>query len=310
MNPIYLDSVRLLLDLAPDLFRNGCFALKGGTAINLFVRNLPRLSVDLDLVYLDRTVTRDRALNAIRETLEEVQEAYRHRGIESRLGGAGHLESKLLLERSGVRVKVEVNHVFRGTLHEPLEMVLAQEAQNRFFSELSLPVLRKSELYGSKLVAAMDRQHPRDLFDVLGLYENEGLTGDVVECFVGYLAGHNRPVHEVLFASKLEMSRAYANEFSGMTLEPVELTRLVEIRERLFEELPRALSVAHRSFLMSLVAAEPDWGLMAFAHLHEMPAIRWKLQNLKRLRSSNPVKFKEQSDQLRAAFDKMDKEAL
>lgn len=62
----------------------------------------------------------------------------------------------------------------------------------------------------------MDRQHPRDWFDVLGLFEHGGLTSGIVECFVCYLAGHNRPVHEVLFANKIDIATAYANEFAGM----------------------------------------------------------------------------------------------
>jgi predicted nucleotidyltransferase component of viral defense system len=306
MNRAYFDSVQLLLDAAPAVFSGGLFALKGGTAINLFIRGLPRLSVDLDLVYTDQRSTREQALVAISGELKEARKRIEAVGIDSRFGGSEAEESKLLLQRSGVRVKIEVNHIFRGTLLDTVERPLVQEAQDLFFSELKLPVLNKHELYASKLVAAMDRQHPRDLFDVIGLYENEGLTDTIVECFAGYLAGHNRPVHEVLFARELDIQQAYENEFKGMTREPVELERLLEVRERLFRELPRALNESHRSFLMGLVAVEPDWSQMPFPHLCEMPAVRWKLQNLERLRSGNPAKFEEQSDQLHAAFERMD----
>lgn len=303
MNQRYLDSVRLLLDLAPDLFRSRSFALKGGTAINLFYRDLPRLSVDLDLVYCNHTLTRGKALTAIRETLAEAQKGFQQQGIESRFGGAAGEESKLWLERSGVRVKVEVNHIFRGSLLEPVQRPLVKEAQALFYTDISLPVLHEKELYGSKLVAAMDRQHPRDLFDVLGLYKSDGLNNGVVDCFVGYLAGHNRPVHEVLFANQLDIKDAFENEFVGMTRTAVELNDLLGVREQLFWGLPRALSKAHRSFLLSLVRAEPEWDLMPFPHLREMPAIRWKMHNLEKLRSANPMKFQKQSNDLRAAFE-------
>jgi len=255
---------------------------------------------------MDHRSTREQALAAISGELKEIQNRIRAVGIDSRIGGSETEESKLLLERSGVRVKIEVNHIFRGTLLDTMERPVVQEAQDLFFSELKLPVLNEHELYASKLVAAMDRQHPRDLFDVIGLYENGGLTAEVIECFVGYLAGHNRPVHEVLFAREVEIQQTYGNEFNGMTREPVELQRLLDIRERLFRELPRALSKANRSFLMSLVAAEPDWEQMSITHLREMPAVRWKLQNLERLRSVNPAKFEEQAEQLRAAFERVD----
>lgn len=145
----------------------------------------------------------------------------------------------------------------------------------------------------------MDRQHPRDLFDILKLYEHGGLTAGIVECFVCYLAGHNRPVHEVLFANKIDITNAFANEFEGMTKEPVSLVALLQLRDELFAELPACLSSEHQRFLTGLVAGKPDWSLMSCEHLAAMPAIRWKLANLERLRRSNPDKFALQAEELR-----------
>jgi len=67
MNQTYLDTARLLTQVAPQVFVDDTFALKGGTAINLFVRDMPRLSVDLDLVFPDHTLPRDEALARINE---------------------------------------------------------------------------------------------------------------------------------------------------------------------------------------------------------------------------------------------------
>jgi hypothetical protein len=134
VNRAYIDSVQLLLDAAPAVFRGGLFALKGGTAINLFIRGLPRLSVDLDLVYTNHRSTRGQALAAISEDLKEVQKRIKVVGIDSRFGGSEVEETKLLLERSGVRVKIEVNHIFRGSLLETEKRLLVQEAQD-FFSQ-------------------------------------------------------------------------------------------------------------------------------------------------------------------------------
>jgi predicted nucleotidyltransferase component of viral defense system len=58
MNPTYLATARLMAEIAPTVFESGVFALKGGTAINLFLRDMPRLSVDLDLVFSDYRVPR------------------------------------------------------------------------------------------------------------------------------------------------------------------------------------------------------------------------------------------------------------
>ncbi len=46
---IYRKQVELLVRTIPNVAEEKCFALKGGTAINLFIRNMPRLSVDIDL---------------------------------------------------------------------------------------------------------------------------------------------------------------------------------------------------------------------------------------------------------------------
>lgn len=300
MNESYLNAVRLLLDVAPVVFRNPLFALKGGTAINLFVRDLPRLSVDLDLVIADHSLSRDDALTAVSGALESIRdELVEEFGMSCELGAmAQGPEVKLFVERNRTRIKVEVNHVFRGTILSTENRSLVEVAQDIFFTDIELPVLHPDELYGSKLVAAMDRQHPRDLFDVLGLYEKTGLTPEVVECFVCYLSGHNRPVHEVLFANEIDITLAFANEFEGMARESVSLDELLQVRRRLFTELPAALTNDQRAFLMGLVKCEPDWSRMKCPHLQDMPAIRWKLENLTRLKQSNPEKFALQGNEL------------
>jgi hypothetical protein len=179
---------------------------------------------------------------------------------------------------------------------------LNAEAQRLFTTDLSAPVLAPAELYGSKLVAAMDRQHPRDIFDVRGLYETTGLTAEVIECFICYLAGHNRPVHEVLFSNDTDLSAPFENEFVGLTQNPISLAELQAVRARLKRELPAKLTAKQRQFLIGLVSGEPDWHLMKCPHLQELPAIQWKIQNLARLKKSNPKKFAQQAEELRARF--------
>jgi hypothetical protein len=289
--------------VAPVIFRKPTFALKGGTAINLFVRDMPRLSVDLDLVYTDHQAGRDDAMRMISSHLELIRADLNELGMTchaatTQLGE----ELKLFIERNRTRVKVEVNHVFRGTILPVESRPLTVEAQDTFFTDIEIPLLHPDELYGSKLVAAMDRQHPRDIFDILKLYEDDGLTDRMIECFVCYLAGHNRPIHEVLFANEIDITSSHANEFVGMTEEPVPLEILLETRRRLFAEIPSMLSGNQRSFLMSLAEAQPDWSLMSCPHLAEMPALRWKLSNLEHLRSRNSTKFAQQSSELKKRF--------
>jgi predicted nucleotidyltransferase component of viral defense system len=301
MEKTYIEIVRLLLESAPAIFETPHFAMKGGTAINLFIEDMPRLSVDIDVVYTDHQATRDEALKSISKGLEAARKPLAKAGLEADVSATRDGdEIKLFIRRGRNQVKVEVNHVFRGTVLPVEARQLGNEARKLFTTELSAPVLAAPELYGSKLVAAMDRQHPRDLFDVRGLFEQDGLTADVVECFVCYLAGHNRPVHEVLFSRDVDMSPAFENEFAGMARNPITLAELQQVRRKLKKELPAALTPNQRHFLLGLVAGEPDWRLMKCPHLSQLPAIRWKLQNVAKLKKSNLGKFTQQAEELRA----------
>ena len=106
----------------------------------------------------------------------------------------------------------------------------------------------------------------------------------MIECFVTYLAGHNRPTHEVLFSKDKDFSRDYNETFAGMTREPVEMSTLMDARALLRDELRRRLTDNHKQFLIGLSRAEPDWGLLASTHAAALPALQWKLANLKTFR--------------------------
>ena len=175
---------------------------------------------------------------------------------------------------------------------------LCQRASDLFGVELTLPVLDSAELYGSKLVAAMDRQHPRDLFDALQMLEQDGLSDETLECFVTYLAGHNRPIHEVLFGNDKDISLEYRDNFVGMTTEEVSLDQLLAVRQRLRTEIPQRLTAHQKAFLVGLSQATPDWSLLACPHAQELPALRWKLANLETFRGKRPADFHYQATQL------------
>lgn len=304
MHITHIEAVRLLLEAIPVLFKEPKFAMKGGTAINLFVQDLPRLSVDIDVVFTDHTASRKEALRTIGSALEVARNELNRMGLQAEAPASTQgSESKMFLRRGRQQVKVEVNHVFRGTIMPVQTRALTPESGRLFTTAIEAPMLATAELYGSKLVAALDRQHPRDLFDVHCLFLSGGLTGEMVECFVGYLAGHNRPVHEVLFSRDQDLAMTFENEFQGMARIPVELEMLIEARGRLRRELKAMLTQSHREFLMSLVRNEPQWDLMQCQHLMDLPGIRWKLQNLAKLRRSSHGKYARQSTELRAKFD-------
>lgn len=299
MNPVYLDTARLLTQIAPLVFSDGAFALKGGTAINMFIRDLPRLSVDLDLVFIDHSLPRDKALERINEAIRQSADRLNARGFQTRttmMADSG--ETKLLVRRGGIEVKIEVNFVMRGTVHPVRQATLTPRARELLLADLEIPVVSLEDLYGGKLVAAMDRQHPRDLFDVMQLFAHEGISSGIRRAFVVYLACHNRPVHEVLFPTLRDISQEYERNFKGMTSEPVELPELLATRVRMMHELQSGLDSDERRFLLSLIANQPEWPLLGIEHVDQLPGIRWKLHNLGQLQKANARKFAEQADML------------
>ncbi len=65
------------------------------------------------------------------------------------------------------------------------------------------------------MVAALDRQHPRDLFDVSALLANEGLTDALRTAFVVYLISHNRPAVELLAPGRLDIEAEFRGTASS-----------------------------------------------------------------------------------------------
>lgn len=279
----YQGQVRLLMRLLPIVAQESCFALKGGTAINLFVRNLPRLSVDIDLMYLPMH-DRPKALAEIDAAMRRIKAA----ALEE-LPGARVIEHvsegtilRLLVFANGTQVKIEVSPVLRGVVHGPSTIPVTEAVEEAFgYAETS--VVSFADLYAGKLVAALDRQHPRDLFDVRDLLANEGLTDELREAFVVYLLSHNRPMGEVLSGRVKDLSNEYRNGFEGMTEEDVTIEELIETQHEMIERLIGEMPDCHREFLIGFERGEPDWSILGISHVAELPAIRWRQRNLDKL---------------------------
>lgn len=305
MNPVYLQTAKMMTQVAPLVFVDDTFALKGGTAINLFVRDMPRLSVDLDLVFPDHSLPREQALARINEAIRQAADSLVRRGFQVHIPEEEAGETKLLVRRDRIEVKVEVNFVMRGTVHPVRPASLVPAARNQLLADVELPMVSQEDLYGGKLCAALDRQHPRDLFDVMKLYEHEGITPEIRRAFVVYLACGKRPIHELLFPQLREIRHDYAHNFQGMTEDPVPLDALIATRGKLVSQIQQELDSNERRFLLSLVRAEPEWSLLGIAHLEQLPGVRWKLQNLQQLRKTNARKFVEQADALVEGFERV-----
>jgi predicted nucleotidyltransferase component of viral defense system len=288
---IYVRQVNLLLRAIPFIAREDSFALKGGTAINLFVRDLPRLSVDIDLTYLP-LLSRPRSLGAIDKAMKRTA-ARIERGIRGSRVTEGLEEgsvTKLFVRERGVQIKVEVTPVMRGCAYEPEPRSVSQSVEDRFgFAEMQ--VLSFPDLFAGKIVAALDRQHPRDLFDVRDLLANEGISDELRAAFIVYLLCHRRPMAEVLAARPKDIAEAYANTFQGMTEEPVSLETLLAARTAIVDAIVGDMPDDHRRFLVGFEAGDPDWSLLPISKADWLPAVKWRQQNLDKLTKNRRIEL-------------------
>ncbi len=281
----YRAQVALLLRVLPLVDEEPSFALKGGTAINLFVRDLPRLSVDIDLTYLpveDRQTSLAEIDAALRRIATRVRAVIQRAHVQLVPLRDESAVTKLLVRAAGVQVKVEVTPVSRGCVYPPERRAVSEQVEERFgFAEAS--VVSFADLYAGKLVAALDRQHPRDLFDVRDLFAHEGITDALRRAFVVYVLSHPRPMAEILGPRLRDLRREYEAGFIGMTLQPVSLEELVAVRAALVSKIVDEMPDAHRRFLLSFKNQEPAWDLLGLPEAKHLPAVRWKLDNLAKL---------------------------
>ena len=283
----YFKQAELMLKIIPHVAAETCFALKGGTAINLFVRDMPRLSVDIDLTYLPVDEPRDTALKKMSDALGRIagaiKKAIAGTRIQETRTHASNRVTRLTVAVGATRIKIEPNEVIRGAVYPAEDRDLTPHAEDLFELSVTAQTLSLADLYGGKLCAALDRQHPRDLFDVKLLLDNEGITQEIRKAFVVYLACHDRPMHELLVPKPKNIRRIFENEFAGLTVDEVTYDELIAARDTLVEILGKELTNDERAFLVSLKAGQPKWDLIGIEGIEKLPAVQWKLRNIQKI---------------------------
>lgn len=292
MSDSYLEQVRLLLRVLPLVAQEEIFALKGGTAINLFERNLPRLSVDIDLTYVpfdERAIALGNIEAALGRIKTKIEKSFEGVTVTKVQQGDG-TEAKLHCQYQRTHIKIEVNTIMRGHIFAPRMMACTNKVQEQFEAFAEITVVSKGELYGGKICAALDRQHPRDLFDVKHLLDDEGLTPDIKQGMIAGLLSHPRPISEVLFPTFKDQRAIFDAQFAGMAFDPFSYDDYEATRLRLNDAVQSALTANDKAFLLSFKAGKPDWSLIDIPDLSRLPAVQWKLANIGKLKSGNAAK--------------------
>ena len=288
MKEAYKRQVALLLNVLPEVAKETCFALHGGTAINLFVRDMPRLSVDIDLTYLvieDRKSSIDNIVKALIDLEERINKVIPE--VNTQLQGKA---LKLQISRQGAQVKIEVNQINRGSISKPEKGILCNRAQEMFDAFCAIEIVPRAQLFGGKIIAALDRQHPRDLFDIKYLLQEEGINDEIREGFIFSLLSSNRPIYELLNPNRTDQHQAFENQFDGMSDKAFSYQEFAETREALVQAIHSILTEKDRTFILSLKRLTPDWNIYNF---EKYPAIQWKLENLRRFKDQQELRYYE-----------------
>lgn len=282
----YDPQVKLLIQCLPKVAAIDSFVLKGGTAINLFIReDFPRLSVDIDLVYLPLQ-NREESLLGIEQGLIAIQDQLTklyNTKVKPHHNQTTKTITSLIVSQDLVQIKIEPNSILRGTVYSPIKKDLSKLVERRYgLSVLNMPIVSIPDLYGGKICAALDRQHPRDLFDLITLLD-QGITQEVKTAFLVYLASHNRPMHELLQPNRLDLRDLYNQEFIGITTTNVTLGLLLEVREKLISTLLKALTSNDKEFLLGIKQGVVKGELLGIPSIEQLPGIRWKLMNIAKM---------------------------
>jgi len=298
MNNEYKKRVELLLKIVPQLYDIDTFAIHGGTAINLYVLDFPRYSVDIDLTYT-LIKPRDESFAELHQSLLLLKECVR-RVVPNVI--ITEKPNKILCNDKGVMVKVEVSGIKRGLIEATELRTLSAKAQQIFEVSNKARIVSLSQLYGGKITAALDRQHPRDLFDVKLMFDIIKSFDGVKRGFINCLLGGDRPIVESLSPNRIDQSETLVNQFAGMTEIPFSYNDYEETREKLVDIVNSNLTGKDKEFLLNFESGNPDWQNSEYADFQDFPAIQWKLLNINKLKFENPAKFRENSKKLEEAF--------
>ncbi|WP_019540358.1 nucleotidyl transferase AbiEii/AbiGii toxin family protein [Proteiniphilum acetatigenes] len=295
MNELYKKQVALLIRIMPLVYKIKDFAVHGGTAINLFHKNMPRYSVDIDVTYIP-IQEREESLKTINAHLIELKKM-----IEKTIPGVRITHKpnvwKLLCVMDGATVKIEVNATKRGLVGATEDKNLCNKAQTEFNMSCKAQIVSFSQLYGGKISAALSRQHPRDIFDCK--YMPIDSLDDVKDGLIFCLLGSDKPILESLQPNPIDQQDALENQFKGMTDIPFTYEDYKTTRLELIDKVNNILNEDNKTFLLSFEQGEPEWDKCCAGDLSGYPSVKWKLQNIHNLKETNPDKFDAGIDKLR-----------
>lgn len=156
------------------------------------------------------------------------------------------------------------------------------------------------QLYGGKIAAALSRQHPRDLFDVKHM---EIPISEVKEGLIFCLLGSDRPIHESFCPNLIDQKNVMENQFVGMSELPFGYEEFEATRNQLIKDVNDIMTMPDKEFLVDFEELSVDWNKSRYSYFREYPSVKWKIQNLQKLKAMNHEKMMAEANKLRRIFN-------
>ncbi|MEO0289437.1 MAG: nucleotidyl transferase AbiEii/AbiGii toxin family protein [candidate division WOR-3 bacterium] len=264
------------------------FLLKGGTAINLFYRDLPRLSVDIDLVF-NSLVEREQAVIKNNKFFDEFEkslwEIMKYK-ITSK-NYTNNFITKIIINSKQGPIKIEPNCIVRGTLNGFEKKTLSNIVYEKTNIYVTFNCLNKKELYASKICAALDRQHPRDLYDIFIMLKEENINDIDFETLF-YILQSNRPLSEIFDPQKKDISNSYKKNLTDLMLIEVSLKDLNITMQKIIDWVQKSVFLKYYDFLLSFAEGNPDFKKLKI-DISMYPGIEWKILNIKKMKKEKII---------------------
>jgi hypothetical protein len=259
----------------------------------MFVKNMLRYSVDVDLTYIpieDRITSLNNINSKLSAIKTEIERAFPSINVTP-------APDKLLCILNTITVKIEVNGIQRGIIGATSSYPLCDNARAAFELFAVARVVSISQLYGGKIGAALNRQHPRDLFDCKYM---DITNFEVIKHGLMYnLLSSPKPVVELLSPNPIDQMKALENQFYGMTDIPFTYEDYEKTRKKLVNFVNSNLKSSDKDFLLGFEAGAPLWKNSEYDYFRDYPSIQWKLLNINKLMTYNPAKYKQGLNKLK-----------
>lgn len=282
---VYQEKVKLLLEVLPTITEPKQLGLQGGTLLNLFCLNMPRYSIDIDLIWLPsdslqnlKSKGRKVFENIFQELTQKNYKIVRERDnlnfevkkvlkIPSKHRPSGFYDTN-------VKIDVQLSYYKRQFLEPENSLRLAPNVRKKFGFDFAVKGISRDEIFANKLFVACSRQAPKDIFDAYQIKKEldlknitPNLRKSLIYNFVSYDRGEPTMVYGLNPTIKNVKEARFNKEFLGINLEPFSYQDYLIQQKQNMLDIRALLTDLDKEFIYSIQRLEPRWDIYDFEDL-------------------------------------------